>query len=294
MAQWRLLKKSTTKRCELMWNFFSEIPKWLARTVSALIGREAHADAMCQGNSSSRNTHQAERPARAIHPLIVCLVGIGTLNPVVVVFAAERCPASNATKVVSVQGNVTWSVVNNATLTQAKLNDALCVGDTVRVGAKSRAVLRLPNETTVPLDQNTVFRLKEAIAEKDPTLIELLQGAIHVITRTPKPFKVETPYLNANVEGTEFYVGVDSQEARVAVIEGKVNVSNEQGAVLLVDNEAATARKGQAPQKTLTIKPRDAVQWALYFPPVITPHITAAVSQPLLAESYSLFSKGDQ
>ncbi len=179
--------------------------------------------------------------------------------------------APAATRVVSVQGNVTWSLVGSTTLSPAKLNDLLCVGDTVSVGTKSRAVLRLPNETTIPLDQNTVFQLKEAISDKEPTLIELIQGAIHVITRTPKPFKVNTPYMNAAVEGTEFYVGVDSEEAKVAVIEGKVNVSNEQGALLLTDNEAATARKGQAPQKTLTIKPRDAVQWALYYPPVIRP-----------------------
>jgi tetratricopeptide (TPR) repeat protein len=290
MAQWGLLKQSTNKRCELMWNFLREIPKWLAQRVSAWIGREAHADAMYRGNSSSRNTHQADRSASAIHPLIICLIGIGTLNPMIVVFAAERCPATNATKVVSVQGNVTWNVTNNAALTPAKLNDLLCVGDTVQVGAKSRAVLRLPNQTTVPLDQNTIFRLKEAISDKEPTLIELIQGAIHVITRTPKPFKVDTPYLNALVEGTEFYVGVDNQEARVAVIEGKVNVSNEQGAVLLTDNEAASARKGQAPQKTLTIKPRDAVQWALYYPPLFDPRSRSGSQS--LANAHELYSQG--
>jgi tetratricopeptide (TPR) repeat protein len=290
MAQWRLLKQLKNKRCELMWNFLNEIPGKLTRRVSAWIGREAHADAMYRGSSPSRNTHQADRSARAINPLFICLLGVGTLNPVVVVFGAERCPATNATKVVSVQGNVTWSVISNATLTAAKLNDLLCVGDTVRVGAKSRAVLRLPNETTIPLDQNTIFQLKEAISEKDPTLIELLQGAIHIITRTPKPFKVNTPYLNAVVEGTEFYVGVGSQEARVAVIEGKVNVSNEQGTVLLTDNEAASARKGQAPQKTLTIKPRDAVQWALYYPPLFDPR-SRSESQNL-ANAHELYSQG--
>jgi Tfp pilus assembly protein PilF len=290
MAQWGFLKQSTNKRCELMWNFLREIPNWLAQKVPAWIGREAHADAMYRGSSPSRNTHQADRSASAINPLFVCLIGVGTLNPMIVVFAAERCPATNATKVVSVQGNVTWNVINNATLTPAKLNDLLCVGDTVQVGAKSRAVLRLPNQTTVPLDQNTIFRLKEAISDKEPTLIELIQGAIHVITRTPKPFKVDTPYLNALVEGTEFYVGVDNQETRVAVIEGKVNVSNEQGAVLLTDNEAASARKGQAPQKTLTIKPRDAVQWALYYPPLFDPR-SRSESQSL-ANAHALYSQG--
>jgi tetratricopeptide (TPR) repeat protein len=290
MAQCMLITTLIPARCKLMWNFVREIPEWLARRVSAWIGREAHADTMAQGSALSRSTHQSDRSARSLHPLFVCLLGVGTLNPVVVVFAAERCPATNATRVVSVQGKVTWNVINNTTLTPAKLNDILCVGDTVRVGAKSRAVLRLSNATTVPLDQNTIFRLKEDISDKEPTLIELLQGAIHVITRTPKPFKVNTPHVNALVEGTEFYVGVSNEESRVAVIEGKVNVSNEQGAVLLVDNEVAIAKKGQAPQKTLTIKPRDAVQWALYYPPLFDPRSRSGGQN--LSASHDLYSQG--
>ncbi|MEO6023090.1 MAG: FecR domain-containing protein, partial [Burkholderiales bacterium] len=226
-------------------------------------------------------------------PLVLCLISIGILQPVALVFAAERCSPANTTRVVSVQGNVAFSLPGRATTQAARLNQTLCAGDVVRVGAKSRAVLRLPNETTIPLDQNTIFQLKEPTSEKDPTLIELIKGAIHVITRTPKPFKVNTPFMNAAVEGTEFYVGVDEQEARVAVIEGKVNVSNEQGALLLTNNEAATARKGEAPVKVLTIKPRDAVQWALYYPPVITPRDKGGVTTPLFAESYALFNQGD-
>lgn len=273
MAQLRLIKTSIKIRCVNVWNCIKWIPKGLAKWMLAITGREAQQSTMYHGSASTCSTHPANGASRAItlHPIILCFVGIAGLQPVLVVVAAERCVAPAATRVVSVQGNVTWSLVGSTSLTPAKLNDLLCIGDTVRVGTKSRAVLRLPNETTIPLDQNTVFQLKEAISDKEPTLIELIQGAIHVITRTPKPFKVDTPYMNAAVEGTEFYVGVDGQEAKVAVIEGKVNVSNEQGTLLLTDNEAATAKKGQAPQKTLTIKPRDAVQWALYYPPLFDP-----------------------
>ena len=170
MAQWRLTKTLFSTRHNQMWSFLREIPEWLARSVSACMGREAQANVMYRGSASSRNTTQTDCSARAVHSLfIVCLVGIGTFQPIIVVLAAERCPAPTATRVVSVQGNVTWSLINNATVQAAKLNDTLCVGDTVRVGGKSRAVLRLPNETTIPLDQNTIFQLKQAISE-----IELL------------------------------------------------------------------------------------------------------------------------
>jgi tetratricopeptide (TPR) repeat protein len=292
MAQLRFITSLIVVRCVKTWNFIKGIPNWLAQTMLALTGREAQASAMYRGSSSTSNINQANGSTRAstIHPIILCLIGIGGLQPVILVFAAERCVAPTATRVVSVQGNVTWSIVGSTALSLAKLNDLLCVGDTIRVGTKSRAVLRLPNETTIPLDQNTIFQLRQPITDKEPTLIELIRGAIHVITRTPKPFKVNTPYMNAAVEGTEFYVGVDAEEARVAVIEGKVNVSNEQGELLLTDNEAATAKQGQAPQKTLTIKPRDAVQWALYYPPLFDPR-----SRPggeTLAKAHDLYSQG--
>ncbi len=85
-------------------------------------------------------------------------------------------------------------------------------------------------------------------------------------------------------------MGVYSTEARVAVIEGKVNVSNELGALLLVDNEAATAKKGQAPQRTLTVKPRDAVQWALYYTPLFDPRSRSGGQN--LAPSHELYGQG--
>ncbi len=284
--------KLTVVRCVKTWNFAEGIPKRPARKLLALTGWEAQLSAMNRGNLSTRNINHANARSRSftLHPIILCPIGIGGFQPVIVVFAAERCIAPTATRLVSEQGNVTWSTLGNAALAPAKLNDLLCARDTVRLGTKSRAVLRLPNETIIPLDQNTVFQLKQPISEKEPIVIERIQGAIHVITRALKPFKVNTPFMNAAVDGTEFYVGVDSEEARVAVIEGKVNVSNEQGALLLTDNEAATARQGQAPQKTLTIKPRDAMQWALYYSPLFDPRSRRGAQN--LSASYDLYSQG--
>ena len=110
-------------------------------------------------------------------------------------------------RVVSVQGQVelrrgdtTWPAV--------ELNAALCAGDTLRVRAHSRAALRLNNETTLRLDQGTVLTLAPS-DQVGPTLMDQLKGRLHVITRTPRPFSVRTPFVNANVQGTEFAVQVD-------------------------------------------------------------------------------------
>lgn len=101
MAQWRLTKTLFSTRHNQMWSFLREIPEWLARSVSAWMGREAQASVMYRGSASSRNISQTDRSGRAVHPLfIVCLVGIGTFQPTIVVLAAERCPAPTATRVV--------------------------------------------------------------------------------------------------------------------------------------------------------------------------------------------------
>lgn len=145
---------------------------------------------------------------------------------------------------------------------------------------------------SVPLDQNTELAVSGLAADGATWLMELIGGAIHVLTRTPKPFKVDTPYMNASVEGTEFYVALQDTSARVGVFEGKVNVSNGQGNLVLAGNETAFVAKGAAPKQDITIKPRDAVQWALYYPPIIDARFGSVVaggeSEGVLKESIDL------
>jgi tetratricopeptide (TPR) repeat protein len=98
----------------------------------------------------------------------------------------------------------------------------------------------------------------------------MMSGAIHVLTRTPRPFKIKTPFLNAGVDGTEFFIGLDQDQARLVMYEGKVSASNEHGSVNLADSEAAVASRDRAPQKEVIVRPLDAVQWALYYPLIIS------------------------
>jgi tetratricopeptide (TPR) repeat protein len=161
----------------------------------------------------------------------------------------------------------------------AARNAEFCPGDVIRVGPRSRAGLRLSNETYIPLDQNTQIKLNGFDESGKASFIDLESGVIHIITRTPKPIRIRTPFMNAMVEGTEFFVAVSANDARVGVVEGKVRVTNDLGDLLLADNEAAITERGQAPRKDLTIKPRDAVQWALYYPPIVDPILFGQAAQ---------------
>ena len=184
---------------------------------------------------------------------------------------AADCAVALA-RVVSAQGTVELRRAQSTQWSAAAVEAELCPGDSLRVGERSRAALRLANDSNLRLDQLTTLTL--GAAPERASLIELLRGAINVITRTPKPFEVRTPFLNAGVEGTEFLVRVDPDTAQVAVFEGKVSVANSRGAIALASGEVAFAA-GDAPlRRERIVRPSQAVQWALYYPSIIGPGST--------------------
>lgn len=180
-------------------------------------------------------------------------------------FAAD-CAVALA-RVVSAQGMVELRRAQSTQWSAAAAEVELCPGDSLRVGERSRAALRLANESNLRLDQFTTLTL--GTAPERASLIELLRGAINVITRTPKPFEVRTPFVNAGVEGTEFLVRVDPDAAQVAVFEGKVSVANERGAISLASGEVAFAARDAPLRRERIVRPAQAVQWALYYPSII-------------------------
>jgi tetratricopeptide (TPR) repeat protein len=194
-------------------------------------------------------------------------------------YAAETCESSPVAQIVSVQGVIELRRANESIWRPAVMNATLCPGDMVRARSRSRAALRLSNESMLRLDQRTTLTFPHAEQDKATSLLDLIKGAIHIITRTPKPFEVRTPYLNAAVDGTEFFVGVDEDSTKLVIYEGQVTASNDQGSLILVDHEAAIATKHQAPQKEVVLRPTDAVQWALYYPAIIDYQSDASIER---------------
>jgi tetratricopeptide (TPR) repeat protein len=169
---------------------------------------------------------------------------------------------------VSVQGEVQTKRADEADWKKVMRKDAFCPGDTIRVGALSRADLLLINETTLRLDQNTEIRFSAPEREKEFWL-EVLLGGTYFMSRTPQAFKVYTPFINAGVEGTEFFIGVESDRTLLTVFEGRIAAANDAGQVLLSGGQSAEAETGKAPVLTVVARPRDAVRWTLFYPSVI-------------------------
>jgi len=228
--------------------------------------------------------------------------GLAAVVLVLLVSLASVCAAQTCTpviaRVVSVQGVVelrhsSAGSASDVGWQAAGLEAALCAGDSIRTGERSRAALFLSNETTLRLDRRTTLTLVGPEQERSAWL-NVLSGALHVITRTPRPFRVTTPFVNANVEGTEFLVAVGADNASVVVYEGRVEVANAQGSVSVSDGERAIATRNSAPRKEIMVRPRDAVQWTLYFPTVLdyTSRSARIRGDPPLQEASELYHRG--
>jgi tetratricopeptide (TPR) repeat protein len=207
------------------------------------------------------------KQVKAVLCILISLASLFMGFPATFVRAGEICDEWVA-KVVSVQGVVQVRKAGEAEWVPVNFNDTYCPGDIIRVLELSRAAVVLPNDATLRLDQNTTITFVGPEKEQ-PLLLRLLSGAAHFLSRIPRTLKVATPFVNGAVEGTEFLVRVAKEQTFLSVFEGKVAASNEAGSLLLASGQSAVALEGQAPALHVVVRPRDAVQWALYYPPVI-------------------------
>jgi Tfp pilus assembly protein PilF len=199
----------------------------------------------------------------------------------------------------SVEGEVEVQRADTPRWQPAAMGDQLCEGDAVRAGRLSRAAVSLINEAVLRLDQNTTLQLTDITVEpEERSFLQLVVGAIQSFSRSPRLLAVDTPYLNATVVGTEFFVVVAENESSVIVFEGVVAATNPQGELRLAAGEGAIAAAGDAPRPRVLVRPRDAVQWALYYPPIFAALGGRGMAAPPglpppLAEAADLANQGD-
>ena len=168
-----------------------------------------------------------------------------------------------------------------------------CPGDRIHTRLQSRATVELNNKTVISLDQQTTI-VFSGLQNRAPSWLDLLKGIIYVRSRTPSSLDVRTHYVNATIRGTEFLVSADDGQSQVTVLEGTVESSNDKGSVTLTDGQAAVAKAGQAPVRKLLVSPQDAVQWALYYPPIIDlQSLRQKASDPAVKQALSRYLDGD-
>jgi len=212
--------------------------------------------------------------------------------------AAEPCTPVVG-RLASVEGEIEVRRADARRWQPAGLDEAVCEGDAIRAGRHSRAAIALINDAVLRLDQNTTLQLTDITAqEQERSFFDLIVGAIQSFSRAPRLLAVNTPYLNATVEGTEFYIEVAENQSAIVIMEGVVRAANDFGEVRVGSGEAAAAEAGQPPQARTVVRPRDAVQWALYYPPVLAARGTPAAAlppdlPPALVQALGLAARGE-
>ncbi|VAX09666.1 FIG00860065: hypothetical protein [hydrothermal vent metagenome] len=184
--------------------------------------------------------------------------------------AASQACDTTAAHMISVEGVIESKPPAGTTWQQLQLNSPICNNDIVRTGPNSRGgILIGGSDTIIRLDQTTTFQIVIQPQEKEQTILDIISGAIHFISRVRHNLRVRTPFINAAMEGTEFTVQVGLDKASVALHEGVILASNDAGILRLAPNQVATAERGQAPQLDALVQPEDAVQWALHYQPIM-------------------------
>jgi tetratricopeptide (TPR) repeat protein len=166
----------------------------------------------------------------------------------------------------------------------------------LRVQDNSRADVVLANESVLRLSANTSITL-EGVQEEQTSVVGLVKGLAHFFSRRPRSLEVSTPFTVAGVRGTEFFISVDDQRTFLSIFEGQVLAANQAGSLTLSSGQSAVAETGKAPVLQVVARPRDAVRWALYYPPVlyVRPDEFPAGSdwQGMVRKSVEFYLQGD-
>lgn len=181
--------------------------------------------------------------------------------------AQGRC-AEWMARIVSMEGSVEVKQTGHIDWVAVKPDETFCPGDTVRVLELSRAAVVLSNEAILRIDEKTTITFT-GFAGKDTALVELLNGVVNFFSRRPRSLKVSTPFVNAAVEGTEFLIRVEPDQTFISILKGSVAATSDGGSLHLSSGQSAKVRRGRGPVAVVEARPKDAVNWALYYPPVL-------------------------
>lgn len=204
--------------------------------------------------------------------------------------AAPNCSSWLATAV-SIQGKVDTQGSKSVTWNPIKIGHNFCYGDKIRTSRRSRATLIFNNGPRVTLSQNSTLSFSSSSKNKASWIVNLIKGSGFFRSRQPQRLNVQTPFINAVHQGTEFLVTVTSQQTEITVFDGLVAATNQLGEIHIKKAYTGIATKNKPPHvKALTIRPEDAVQWSLYYPTIIN---VTSFSKPSFQDSIEAYQQGN-
>ena len=214
--------------------------------------------------------------------------------------AASGAEGTNEIRIVELQGTVELSPVGAATWVFTQTNQVLHSSDRLRVGPRSRVAVRWSDQSIVSFGALTELEVQPPPASGSQSGLRLLHGILSFFHRDePGRLRVVTRGATAGVEGTEFGAKVETvggvEQTTFAVIDGKVNFGNDQGALVLTNGQQATAQLGQVPVRTAGFVANNLLQWCFYYPAVLDLRdlSLSREAEQVLSESLAAYRAGD-
>ncbi|MDH3760404.1 MAG: TonB-dependent receptor [Gammaproteobacteria bacterium] len=184
---------------------------------------------------------------------------------------AQTSECEQIGEVVSAQGTVRIQHPNSDQWANVSRKTAVCEGDIIETGSRSRAAVNLNNESVLRIKQRSQAKLENFAARSEArSLMRLITGVIHFFSRKPNEYAISTTTATIGIRGTEFVVSVDSNSTEVTVFEGTVQAENDVAPIALGGGETVSIVSGQTLRAQALVSPRDQVQWSLYYPPLLS------------------------
>ena len=198
----------------------------------------------------------------------------------------------------TVEGTVEVSRTGSPGWETGRPNEVLHLGDRVRTGLRSRAVVRFSSLSVMRINELTTFAVHPPSAAGKPPKLEVRAGSTYFFSRErPADVEFSTPLSSGAIRGTEFLLRVDPTSGRdeVALLDGALSLSNAFGTAELSSGQKAVIEPGGAPEKSTLLNAVNIIQWCLYYPGVLNvDELGLKVDgQTALADSMVAYRQGD-
>src|SRR6266498_145198 len=173
-------------------------------------------------------------------------------------------------------------------------NQVLQVGDRLRTGRNSRAMIRLSDGTTIKVGPEANLLVPD---QKKGVTVNPLSGLFYIFHRDrPGELELRNQSAVAAVRGTEFHVEARTDGVWIlSVIEGEVDIESGGRQLSLKTGDAAEVGPGTPPRQVPMRETTDLIQWCLYYPAVVDPNELefSREQQATLANSLDAYQSGD-
>jgi Tfp pilus assembly protein PilF len=204
---------------------------------------------------------------------------------------------TNQVKIKELQGVVEILPAQTTQWVTARQGQVLRPADELRTGADSRAALLWSDQSVVPVGASTEIEILSPQSQQQQCGLHLIRGVISFFHRDkPGQIQVITRGAMAGVVGTEFVLAVNNtDQTTLSVVDGKVQLANSNGSLLLTNGQQAVVDLGKAPSRTAGFIANNLLQWCFYYPGILNLNDLplSAPESRLLASSLAAYRNGD-